>query len=194
MKTLSQHAFRIGWAATVVFVLVQVALFIYLARARRSASDQVDALQNEVESLEATISRMEGARAEYEFDWMTIRDLMLSCRAAEDIPDLQGDHIVSALKQGGDSVCFYVPEGAHTLIVSMAWTPRDSKKAEDKRLSGQRVWKTPLLPSSGYRLSFGAGDSQLRWSLSSNNSTFVSQSGEPLLRGRPSGSYFGTMP
>ena len=189
MTTFSQYAFRIGWATTVVLALVQVALFLYLAQARRAASDQVDALQNEVESRQATIRRIEDAKAEYQFDWRTINDVMLACRAVEDIPDLSGDHIVSSYRQGGDSVCFYVPKGAHTLVVSMAWTPTDPQRAEDKRLAGQRVWKTPLLPSSGYWLSFGSGESQLRWSLSSNDSTFVSQAGEPPLQGRPRGSF-----
>ena len=108
---------------------------------------------------------------------------MKECREAEDIPDLQGDHIVSSYKQGSESVFFYVPEGAHTLIVSMAWNPIDPTKAEDKRLAGKQVWKAPLLPSSGYHLSFGTAASGLRWSLSSNNPAFVAQSAEPPLRG-----------
>lgn len=190
MSTFSQHAFRIGWAATVVLALAQVAFFLYLTQAQRSASEQVDSLQNEVERRQATIRRIEKARDEYTFDWKTIRDLMLACRAAEDIPDLPGNHIVSAYRQGGDSLCFYAPEGAHTLIVSMAWKPLDPQRAKGKQLAGQRVWKTPLLPSSGYWLSFGTRESQLRWSLSSNKATFVSQSGKPPILGKPGGSFF----
>lgn len=160
--------------STALFLLATVG---YFAAHRRTLQDEISSRIEDRDRLQAIVDRFTGAESQAESDKRVILNLLGLCRSAEDIPNLPGGRIVAARKEQG-TICMCVPEGMHTLEIQSEWGPVSRKQTftSDKNFepAGEKTWRVPLLPCSGYWLTLRADRSAgpIQWHLTSNHSSF----------------------
>jgi hypothetical protein len=159
-----------------------LAMSAYCTSQRRSLGRALADLTVVRNDLQATADRLEKVRVQAESDKHIVLNVLGQCRSADDLPNLQSNRVI-ARGQGMESLFILVPEGSHTLAISSSWKPtqRDTPatKADGAPApeGGEKVWRVPLLESSGYffHLDCDRTGGLVRWQLTSNHPEFQPQ-------------------
>ena len=180
-------------ARVAVFVsaaLILLAALGYFATMRRSTAREIDRLQTVRDNLHMIADPLKTARAQAEEDKRIVLEVLSVCRSAEDIPHLGGNRII-ARHQGYESLGFYIPEGSHTLEISSFWQPASTvspspfPSANGAKADGEKTWRVPLRPASGYWLTVRSrrDGRPIQWELTSNDPEFETRSDTIPLKG-----------
>jgi hypothetical protein len=168
----ARQRYRVGIAALMAAGLLAVSAKFEIAR--RATGREIAELTPSRDKLKSIVDRLDTQRGQAERDRRVVLGVMRLCRSAVDIPELGGNRVV-AHHQGFEKLCFYVPQGSHTLEVTSELRPAAKTDAPAEPMAS--VWSVPLLPSSGYLLQLvshrKAGP--VSWELSGNHPDFAMQ-------------------
>lgn len=171
-----------GLALFLTAALFLLATIAFLTVHRRTTQQRVASLESKRNSLQEIVDRREAQRKQADNDKRILQRLLMQCRAAVDIPDLQGNRVV-AHHQGVENLRIYVPAGSHTLEISTSWKPSAAPnataeaEADESAPVGEKTWTVPLRSASGYWLELDS-DRQggpIQWELTSNHPEFQTQ-------------------
>lgn len=170
----------IGLAMFLSIAIALLALVGYVAKHRQSLQRELSSHVETRDRLQVIVDQLTNAESQAASDKRVVTNLLRHCRAAEDIPDLQSDRIV-AMQKDLDTLCIYIPDGAHTLEIQCEWGPSSTKQSftAEKILEpvGEKTWHVSLLPSAGYWLKLRADrkGEPIQWDLTSNHPEFERQ-------------------
>lgn len=179
---------RIAIAVALCIAATLIFLTIRAKQQARDIAEQIKSNEAKLGELVTTFMQWKPAREQMPLDEAVVHDFLRSCRVAEDIPDFQGQHIISQ-HRGREGLAFYLPEGKHRLVISAAWPLQDAPSNQQAEPEFHEKWTLNLTGPAGYMLELTSDrhkSEPLDWKLTANDPDF-----EPRQETIPIGDFVG---